>query len=123
MKLREAIERIDSLKHNVFTQGEKVSWINQLDGMIKAHIIDTHEGGEDVLFSPYDERDDMGGDLLVPAPFDSVYVHWLEAQIDYYNGEISRYNNSMAMFNEEYAAYQRYYNRNHMPKSRGFKFF
>lgn len=123
MKLSEAIARIDSLKHNVFTQGEKVAWINQLDGMVKAQIIDTHEGGEDVYFKPYDESVDMDADLLVPAPFDSVYVRWLEAQIDYYNGELARFNNSMAMFNEEYAAYQRYYNRNHMPNGKKFRFF
>lgn len=123
MKLREAIERIDGLKHNTFTQGEKVLWINQLDGRVKAEIIDTHEDGDGIPFKPYTEGDDMGADLLVPEPFDSVYIRWLEAQIDYYNGELGRYNNSIAMFNEEYAAYLRYYNRNHMPKVRGFKFF
>lgn len=123
MKLREAIDRIDGLKHNTFTQGEKVTWVNQLDGMVKAQIIDTHEGGDDVPFKPYTEKNDMGADLLIPAPFDSVYIRWMEAQIDYYNGELARYNNSMAMFNEEYATFQRHYNRTHMPKGSGYKFF
>jgi hypothetical protein len=123
MKLREAIDRIDGLKHNTFTQGEKVMWINQLDGRVKAEIIDTHEGGDDIPFSPYNEKNDLGADLLIPEPFDSVYIRWLEAQVDYYNGELGRYNNSIAMFNEEYSAFQRHYNRHHMPKGRGFKFF
>ena len=36
MKVREAIDRIDSLKHNTYTRGEKVEWLSRLDGNIKA---------------------------------------------------------------------------------------
>lgn len=123
MLIREAIDRIDSLKHNTFTQGEKVEWLSRLDGLVKAQVIDTHEGGEDVAFMPYTERDDMETKLLVPAPFDNVYVLWLEAQIDYYNGEMARYNNSMTMFNTAYENYQRWYNRTHLPIGKPFRFF
>ena len=35
MKVREAIDRIDSLKHNTYTIGEKVEWLSQIDGIIK----------------------------------------------------------------------------------------
>jgi hypothetical protein len=115
MKLREAIERIDSLKHNTFTQGEKVEWLNRLDGLVKTQIIDTHEGAEEVEFSGYSERENMETELLVPAPYDDVYMRWLEAQIDYYNGEIARYNNSMAMYQAAFDDYERFYNRTHMP--------
>lgn len=114
MKLREAIDRIDSLKHNTFTTGEKVEWLSRLDGTIKLEILDTHEGPE-TSFAPYNEATDMDTELLVESPHDDVYVRWLEAQIDYYNGEIGRYNNSMAMFQAAYEAYSRYYNRTHMP--------
>lgn len=116
MKLREAIDRIDSLKHNTYTTGEKVEWLSRLDGLIKNDIIDTHEDGEEIRFEGYKEDLDMETEILVPAPYDEIYIRWLEAQIDYYNGEIARYNNSMMMYQAAYDAYQRYYNRNHMPK-------
>lgn len=116
MKLREAIDRIDSLKHNTYTTGEKVEWLSRLDGLIKNDIIDTHEDGDDIYFGGYREDRHMNMTLLVPAPYDEIYIRWLEAQIDYYNGEIARYNNSMMMYQAAYDAYQRYYNRNHMPK-------
>ena len=121
MKLGEAIDRIDSLKHNTYTNAEKVDWISRLDGVIKTQIFDTHEG-DDVYFEGYNEANDMDTELLVDPPYDDIYIRWLEAQIDYYNGEIARYNNSAMMYQAAYDAYQRYYNRNHMPKGQIFKF-
>lgn len=121
MTLRDAINRIDGLKHNTYATAEKVAWLSLLDGIVKSQIIDTHEGGEDTKFSGYTESD-MEKKLLIPAPYDEVYIRWLEAQIDYYNGEIARYNNSMMMYQTAYDSYQRYYNRNYMPKGQIFTF-
>lgn len=122
MKLREAIDRIDSLKHNTYTTAEKVEWISRLDGLVKNQIIDTHEDGENIEFNGYTVEADMERELLIPAPYDDAYIKWLEAKIDYYNGEIARYNNSVMMYQAAYDSYSRYYNRNHMPKGQIFKF-
>ena len=123
MTIIEAINRIDALKHNTYTQIDKVSWLSRLDAMVKKHIIDTHEGAEDVTFTGYDATTDLQTELLVPAPYDEVYLRWIEAQIDYHNGEYEKYNNSMDMFNTAYEGYQNYYNRTHMPKGKKFKIF
>ena len=61
-------------------------------------------------------------ELLVSTPHDDIYIRWLEAQIDYANGEYGKYQNAMAMFNAAYSNYERYYNRNHMPKGTKFKY-
>jgi hypothetical protein len=62
--------------------------------------------------------------LLVPAPYDDVYLRWLEARIDYANGEYGKYNNSLTAYNDAYSLFERYYNRNNMPILKGkFKFF
>lgn len=121
MKIREAIDRIDSLKHNTYTNGEKVEWLSRLDGIIKHQIIDTHDGGDDIVFEGYTDND-METELMVKAPYDEMYIRWLETQIDYYNGEIARYNNSMMMYQAAFDAYQRYYNRTHMPKGQTLKY-
>ena len=122
MKISEAISQLDELKHNTYTQSNKVQWLSRLDSMVKRHIIDTHEGGDDVVFTGYTESN-MDTELLVPAPFDEVYLKWMEAQIDYYNGEYGRYNNSIEMFNTVYTAYQNEYNRTHMPKGKSIRYF
>lgn len=123
MTIMDALYRIDELKPNSYSQSEKIKWLSTLDGMIKSEIIDTHEGGEDVVFNGYTEDSDIGTKLLVPAPYDDIYIRWLETQIDYSNGEYGKYNNSMTMYNTAYTAYANHYNRTHMPKGKKFKFF
>ena len=123
MKIIEAIDQIDSLKHNTYSRRDKILWLSRLDSMVKRLIIDTHEGGEDVVFEGYTDTTDPETELLVPAPFDEIYLRWLEAQIDYANGEYGKYNNSILMYQASYDGYANYYNRNHMPKGKTIKYF
>ena len=118
MTIMEAIYRADAQKPNVYSQEEKIRWLSALDGTVKKEIIDTHEGGEDVPFSGYNTLTDLNTELLIPAPFDEVYIHWLELHIDYANAEFGKYNNSLSMYGTAYSAYERYYNRTHMPKGK-----
>lgn len=123
MTLIEAINRIDVLKPNTYSQEEKVSWLSSLDGAIKREIIDTHEGADGVAFEGYNDLTSLSTVLLVPEPYDDIYLRWLEAQIDYANGEYTRYNNVMKAYNGAYSAFSRYYNREHKPVGKKFKFF
>lgn len=123
MTIMEALYRVDELKPNSFSQIEKIKWLSELDGMVKSEIINTHEGGEDIVFNGYSEDTALTTELLIPAPYDEIYIKWLEMQIDYNNGEYGKYNNSMAMYNTSYSAYERHYNRTHMPIGKKFKFF
>ena len=122
MTIIEMITEVDTLHPNGYDQRNKVAWLSNLDGRIKEEIIDIHEGGEGVTFKGYTEED-LDTELIVPAPYDEVYRYWLEAQIDYANGEYNKYNNSMTMFNVAYSAYERYYHKTHMPKGKSIKFF
>lgn len=127
MTIHEAIKQIDALKFNTYTQSEKIKWLSIIDGIIKQEIIDTHEGGEDVVFDGYDENmteEDMKATkLLVHAPNDDLYVKWLESQIDYTNAEYDKYNNSKVAFNTMYSTFSNWYTRNHMPLGKQFKCF
>lgn len=123
MTIIEAINRVDSLKPNNYSQHDKVAWLSNIEGIIKAELVDTHEGGEDITFNGYDSSTDINTELIAPAPFDELYVRWLESQIDYANGEYGKYNNSKAMYNTEYGAYEKHYNRMHLPKGKKFKYF
>ena len=122
MKIIEAIQQVDALKPNNYSQEDKIKWLSTLDGIIKNEIIDTHEGADKVEFNGYDISS-LETELIVPAPYDDIYIKWLEAQIDYHNGEIGRYTNSMTMYNTAYSAFERYYNRKNIPLSKSFKYF
>lgn len=133
MTLMGAIIRIDSVKPNRYDETEKIKWLSTLDGIVKKEVIDTHEKcghcdlcnlihryGEDVVNKGYDENTGLATTLLIPHPYDEVYIRWLEAQIDYANGEYGKYNNSITMFNTAYTSFVNYYNRDHKPISKTF---
>lgn len=121
MTIGEAINRINSIKHNTYTNSDKIMWLSNVDSQVKTMIIDTHEGA--VTFSGYDDTTDLATELLVPEPFDEMYMRWLEAQIDYSNGEYGKYNNSITMFNTSFEEYAKYYNRTNMPLGKKVKYF
>ncbi len=123
MTIIEAINKVDVLKPNNYTQSQKVRWLSNLDGIIKKEIIDTHKGGEGIVFNGYDDDTPIETALLVPNPYDDLYIKWLEAQIDYNNAEYGKYNNSVTAYNTAYSAFERYYNRHNMPIQRKLKYF
>ena len=115
MTVMDAIGRADTAKPNCYSQEEKRRWLSVLDGVIRKEIVDTHEGAE--------STENADGELLVPHPYDEIYLYWLEARIDYANGEYGKYNNSISLFNAAFEAYEKYYRRTHMPKAKVFAHF
>lgn len=122
MKIKEAIAGVDSLNHNTYLRDDKIKWLSRLDSMVKTEVIDTHKGGENIKFTGYDDLTDDGTELLVQAPYDEVYLRWLEAQIHYHNGEYDKYNNAIILFNTAFDEYKAYYTRTHLPVSSGRRF-
>ena len=123
MTLQQAIDRIDTTMHNTYSREQKVEWLSRLDSMVQRLIIDTHEGGDSVAFAGYDDSTGMDTEMLAPAPFDEMYIRWLEAQIYYANGEYDKYNNAILMYQTAYDGYANYYNMSHLPKGRNINFF
>ena len=119
MTIRQAIDQTDALKFNTYSNEDKVQWLSQLDWDVVRNVMETHEGGGQFGFFGYDRNTDPETVLLVPEPFDQMYLRYLESQIDYHNGEMERYNISAMLFNNQYEAYAKWYRRNNMPVSCG----
>lgn len=116
MTVMEAIEAVDALEPNQYDTGQKMAWLYQLDGQISNEVIATHEGRVPKIF-PYEDGDE---ELLVEAPYDhDIYVNYLLAQIHNSNGESRRYQSAAAIYNNAYKMFTSWYNRTHMPVSRG----
>ena len=122
MKVSEAISLVDKLKVNQYSETMKIGWLSKLDGQIFKEIFLTHEGNSIETFDGYDETS-QEQELLVPYPYDEdVYNYFLQAQIDKENGETARYNQSITLYNNAFLAFQNWYNRTHMPISKGTRF-
>ena len=55
-------------------------------------------------------------ELRIPAPWDGIYLDWLQAQYSYYNAEFTRYGNAQEKFNNAYLSFTAAWLRSHMPK-------
>lgn len=119
MTIMEILNHLDAVKPNGYSQDEKIKWLNQVEWTIKKEIVDTHEGADKIAFNGYNPTTSLAKEVIAKAPYDKLYIHWLEAQIDYATGEYQKYHNSMTMFNEVYENYAKWYNREHMPVSHG----
>lgn len=122
MTIREAISQVDSLLPNSYDNKEKVKWLSDLDWMVKRELVDTHDDAEIVTFIGYDDSTNQDTVLLAPAPFDKMYLRYLEAQIHKHNEENNRWNNAIMLYNNEWQSFADYYNRTHMPRQSGTRF-
>ena len=107
MTPNKAIEIIDKLRPNSYSEEDKLRWINELDGMVQRLVIQSDE------IKQYSYPEDMDKELLIPTPFDDVYTLFLEAKIDYHNREYANYNNSAMMFESQFSEYKKAYIREH----------
>lgn len=116
MTIKEALERIDGLKPNTYDSAEKIRWLTELDARVHRELLMTHAHGEDEeIFEGYTGETEPETELLAIAPYDGMYLYYLESKIDYYNGEQGKFNNSAAMFNTAYADYANFVNRVRLP--------
>lgn len=75
-----------------------------------------------LVFKGYTEED-TEAELLVGEPYDEMYVHWLEAQIDWNNMEYAGFNNTNAMFESVYSAFRNAFNQSHRPIGKKKRYF
>lgn len=116
MTIREAIDQVDRLKPNQYTDMEKLRWLNALDGMIWREVFLTHDMDRADSFNGYDSGTDIDTELLIQVPYDvDVYINYLQARIDRENGETAKYNQSITMYNSAYNTWVNWVNRNYRP--------
>lgn len=110
MTPNKVIEIVDRLRPNTYDEEDKLRWINELDGQVQRLVF------QEEKIKQYAYPDDMDTELLIPAPFDNVYVHYITAQIDYNNTEYDNYNNSVLMYETQFNEYKKDYIRKHRAK-------
>lgn len=112
MTINQAIARVDALRENLMPTDIKVGWLLDVDRMIYEEIIKGREGEADVPYPNYTE-DDGGRELIVPPPYDMLYVYRLEAEILYTLNEIKKQANALMRYNELLSGFAAKYMREH----------
>ena len=118
MTIIEAINQVDGIKFNTYSQEDKVRWLSSLDAKITA-VLEGAYPSPMWVSAPYDPNTDMERELLLESPWDEMYIRWMEAMIDYNNGETDSYNRSITLFNNLYQNFCDWYIRRNMPAQNG----
>lgn len=104
MRIDKLLKIVRTLKPTPFENDILLMWVNEVEGMVQTEVLLRSTAD----LTPY-ELDGQGeptaAELIVPYPFDRLYLQYLLAQIDYANGEYAKYQNSMQMFNACYTDY------------------
>lgn len=107
MTAKKAITMADGLRMNAISEEQKYSWLYELEGQV-AEVLET-----EIPENPFPED----AELLMPAPYENIYVYYLCAMIDYFQQELNLYANDMTMFNSLFAEAGAWWRRNNRPSS------
>ena len=114
MIVSEAIEKVKERKPNAYSDQIMLDWLNECEAQVQRDLMDTMPEG---IFS-YSIDDDMERELLLPRPYDSAYLFYIQAMIEFSQQEYSAYNNTIALYNNLISEAAKYYNRKYQKTER-----
>ena len=121
MTAEQAIEAANGLRPgNQFTSQRKYRWLRQADGVLRAMVISRSETQEYQYRGADLAEEDAPLDtveLLAPAPFDGMYVHYLCGQMDAALGEADRANNELTQYNSLSGGFAAFVRRSCPPRA------
>ena len=106
MKALDAIHEADRLRPNAYGAEEKLLWLRRLEERIREEILGGQE--EDGAFGPESQ-------LLAPAAYEELYVHFLCARMSLGDGETDSFNAANALFEAVFRQFRNARNREHLP--------
>lgn len=115
MKVAEIITNVDQLRQNDYDLEQKTRWLSEVEGTIIDEIHNMAEGNDED-FTGYRYELDSEKETKLPDRFTDIYIHYIKAKIEFYDGETEQYNSEVAAYQSAYDQYAAWYRRNHMPK-------
>lgn len=131
----EIISQYNTERPNQVEDAQKVLWLRKCERMIINEILVSHEhdleeetrvdmkvvGSHLVItgagsFEQHIDSFDMDTPLLVPEPYDDLYLHYLDQRIALNNNDKTRYNTAATQYNNALLMYQQYVNRTYKTK-------
>lgn len=136
------IEQYNAERPNQVDDSVKVIWLRKCEQMLINEIYVQHDHDlEDETklelkvvgstlyitgagsFEDHISNFGMDSSLLVPEPYDDLYIHYLDQRIAYNNNDKARYNSAATQYNNALLTYQQYFNRTYQTKTVSKKLF
>ena len=107
MTIAEVISKVNSTKPNQFSDDQLTGFIDTLEQLVQAEIMQIPVAQR----VGYTWANNQDIELLVKTPYDSCYLFYVSAMIDYHNQEFDSYNHNMVHFNTLFDDYKKSYVR------------
>lgn len=107
MTVNEVIAKVKDRKPNAYSDESLNDRLNDCEAMVQRELLLTVP--DEIVQYAYPE--DRDKELILPRPYDELYVTYIIMQIQFDQEEYGAYNNSNAMFMAQYQSAQSYYNR------------
>lgn len=107
MTVNEALAKVKDRKPNAYSDESLNDLLNECEAMVQRELLLTVP--DEII--QYDFPDDRDTELILPRPYDALYVTYIIMMIQYEQEEYNAYNNSNAMFMSQYSSAKAYYNR------------
>lgn len=107
MTVNEALAKVKDRKPNAYNDESLNDWLNECEAMVQRELLLTVPD-EIVQYAWPDDRDK---ELILPKPYDALYVSYIKMMIEYVQEEYTAYNNTNAMFQAQYQKAQGYFNK------------
>ena len=135
MTVAEIIEQYNTERPNQASDELKIGWLKKCEQMIINEVIISHEHdltdedkvslsvhGSTLKITPagllesHMDGFDLDTEMLVPAPYDDLYLWYLDQRVGYTQADTKRYNMAVVQYNNALLSYQQYFNRTYKTK-------
>lgn len=107
MTVNEVLAKVKDRKPNAYSDESLNDWLNECEAMVQRELLLTVP--DEII--QYKFPEDRDKELILPKPYDALYVTYIIMMIQYAQEEYTSYNASLAMFNSQYVSAQSYYNK------------
>lgn len=119
MKIGELIAYVTAVKGREFPPEVYDVWLNEVEGLVQTRVHLVPDEAVVRLVRDAEDPEAFNETVLsAPFPYDKLYAPYIEAKVDFANGEYDRYENSMAMFDQFFTEYMAHYAQVYRPADR-----
>ena len=108
MTASESIARRKQIRQGNIDYAQYLKWINVIEGRVQTEVM--NKALDEIII--YNEESD-NAPLLIPHPYDEVYIYYLCAMVDFFNEELDLYATDVDFFEQKFETFKKYYSKNH----------
>jgi len=107
MTVNDVLARVKDRKPNAYNDESLCDWLNECEAIVQRGLFLTVP--ETIV--QYEWPKDRDAELILPRPYDALYISYVIMMIQYAQEEYTAYNNTNMMFESQWDKAQQYYNR------------